>query len=184
MEESFNTQNNRVYARSSREESQLIPRLERGHYSAIVMVWYGGVVRWHLQVPFFRERSENIGKVYQLTVLEPIVKHLNQSIFGNKPWTFQQDEAHKVKTSHLWLKNNFRDFIATENWPAISPNLNPFVYMWYVLEGIAFTTWHPNIELLKRALARADENFPTQEVRLAIDEWLKSCWKAIGIHFE
>lgn len=36
VEKSFNKQNDRVYARSSREASQLIPRVERGHQPASV----------------------------------------------------------------------------------------------------------------------------------------------------
>lgn len=190
VEESFNKQNDRVYARSSREASQLIPRVQRGHHPASVMVWWGvcydGVTKLH----FCEKGVKTSAKVYQSTVLEPIVKPLNQSIFTNKPWTFQQDSApaHKAKTTQLWLKNNVPDFITTDDWPAGSPDLNPLDYkLWSVLEGMVCSTRHPNIESLKRALVRAVDNFPMHEVRLAIDGWphrLKSCWKANGSHFE
>lgn len=190
VEESFNKQNDRVYVRSSREASQLIPKVQRGHHPASVMVWWGvsyeGVTKLH-----FCERGvKTSANVYQSTVLEPIVKPLSQSLFNNKPWTFQQDSApgHKAKTTQDWLKKNVPDFISTVDWPAGSPDLNPLDYkLWSVLEGMACSTRHPNIESLKRALVRAVENFPMHEVRLAIDDWpnrLRSCWKSNGGHFE
>jgi len=38
LEETFNNQNNRVYARPSKEAQELVPWIERGHYHATVMV--------------------------------------------------------------------------------------------------------------------------------------------------
>ena len=116
---------------------------------ASFMVWwevsYDGVTKLN----FCKKRVKTCDKVYQLTVLENFVKHLN------KPWTFQLDSAlaHKAKTTRLWLKNNVLDFISTDNWPAGSPDLNPMDYkLWSVLEGIACSTRHLNIESFKRAL--------------------------------
>lgn len=190
VEESFNKQNDRVYARSSREASELIPRVERGHHPASVMVWWGVSYDGVTDLHFCEKGVKTSAKVYQTTVLEDVVKPLNQTMFANKPWTFQQDSApaHKAKTTQQWLKNNVPDFISPDDWPAGSPDLNPLDYkLWSVLEGMACSTRHRNIESLKRALVRAVDNFPMHVVRAAIDDWperLRSCWKANGGHFE
>lgn len=190
VEESFNKQNDRVYAQSSLQANELVPRVQRGHHPASVMVWWGvaydGVTKLH----FCEKGVKTSAKVYQSDVLEKVVKPLNSTLFKNEPWTFQQDSApaHKAKTTQDWLKNNLPNFISTDDWPSGSPDLNPLDYkLWSVLEGMVCTTHHKNLESLKRALIRAVDNFPMEVVRTAIDDWpvrLRSCWKANGGHFE
>lgn len=127
VEESFNRQNDRVYASSSKKASEIIPRVERGHHPASVMVWWGvsydGVTSLH----FCEKGVKTSAKVYQTTVLENVVKPLSQTMFANKHWTFQQDSApaHKAKTTQEWLKNNLPKFISPNDWPTGSPDLNP-----------------------------------------------------------
>lgn len=41
VEEYFNKQNDRVYAKSSPEARQKVPRVQKGHFPASVMVWWG-----------------------------------------------------------------------------------------------------------------------------------------------
>jgi hypothetical protein len=41
VEETYNKQNDRVYAQSSKEPRQLVPRIKQGHYLASVMLWWG-----------------------------------------------------------------------------------------------------------------------------------------------
>lgn len=190
VEESFNKQNDRVYALSSRQASELVPKVQRGHHPASVMVWWGvaydGVTKLH----FCEKGVKTSAKVYQSDVLEKVVKPLNRTLFANKPWIFQQDSApaHKAKSTQEWLKTNVPEFIFPAQWPSASPDLNPLDYkLWSVLEGMACSTRHPNIESLKHALIRAVKNFPMYEVRAAIDAWpdrLRACWKANGDHFE
>lgn len=190
VQEKFNKQNDRIYAHSSREASELVSRVEKGHHPASVMVWWGvsydGVTNLH----FCEKGVKTSGKVYQESVLEAVVKPLNQSLFQNQPWTFQQDSApaHKAKSTQTWLKNNLPDFISTEDWPSGSPDLNPLDYrLWSVLEDMVCHKRYTNIESLKKALTRAVANFPMEEVRAAIDNWpvrLKACIKAKGGHFE
>lgn len=190
VEESFNKQNDRVYALSSRHASEVSPRIQRGHHPASVMVWWGVAYDGVTELHFCEKGVKTSAKVYQTNVLENVVKPLNKTLFANKPWTFQQDSApaHKAKTTQEWLKNHVPDFISTDDWPAGSPDLNPLDYkLWSVLEAMACSTRHANIESLKRALVRAVDNFPMHEVRTAIDEWpdrLRQCWKANGGHFE
>lgn len=190
VEESFNKQNDRVYAASSRHAAELVPRVQRGHHPASVMVWWGVAYDGVTELHFCEKGVKTSAKVYQNDVLDNVVKPLNSTLFANKPWVFQQDSApaHKAKTTQEWLKNNVPGFISTDQWPSGSPDLNPLDYkLWSVLEGMACSTRHPNIDSLKRALVRAVAKFPMDVVRAAIDEWpnrLHSCWKANGGHFE
>ncbi|KAA5621435.1 helix-turn-helix domain-containing protein [Pseudomonas aeruginosa] len=41
VEESYNKQNDKVYAHSSEEASNRIPRVQRGHFPSSLMVWLG-----------------------------------------------------------------------------------------------------------------------------------------------
>ena len=101
--------------------------------------------------------------MYQTTVLEPLVKPLNTTMFPNQQWTFQQDSApaHKARTTQEWLRANVPDFISTADWPSSSPDLNPLDYkLWSVLQTMACKKRHPNVASLKRALVQAARHFP------------------------
>lgn len=190
IQEKFNKQNDRVYARSSAEASEVVRRIEKGHHPASVMVWWGVSYDGITDLHFCEKGVKTSARVYQQTILEDVVKPLNHTLFQNQSWTFQQDSApgHKAKTTQMWLLNNVPDFIGIEDWPAASPDLNPLDYkLWTVLEDMICHKRYPNIESLKQALARAVANFPIEIVRAAIDDWpvrLKACIKAKGGHFE
>ena len=51
----FNRQNGRIYTQSSKEASQLVDRVQRGHSPTSMMVWwdvsYEGVIELLLQLP-------------------------------------------------------------------------------------------------------------------------------------
>lgn len=85
VEEKYNKQNDRVYARTSYEAKDKVPRVQRGHHPASVMVWWG--VSWQGVTPIhFCESGVKISaKVYQQNCLEPVVKPLNQTLFNGKP---------------------------------------------------------------------------------------------------
>ncbi|KAL1463846.1 hypothetical protein WDU94_015547 [Cyamophila willieti] len=161
IEEKFNRQNDRVYARSSLEAAEKVPR---------------GV----------KTKAAN----YQSDILEPVVKPLSETMFANQNWTFQQDSApaHKAKTTQRWLAMNLPDFIAAEDWTSGSPDLNPLDYkLWNLLEEKACSKAHRNIESLKADLVQAAASIPLETVRAAIDDWpvrLKKCVKVRGGHFE
>lgn len=190
VEESFNKQNDRVYARSSREARELMPCIERGHFPASVMVWWGvsydGVTSMH----FCQKGVKTAARNYQRDILDKVVKPLNQTMFQNQPWTFQQDSApaHKAKTTQQWLQNHVPDFISTDLWPAASPDLNPLDYkLWSVLEGMVCAKQHHTLDSLKKSLVEAVANFPMDIVRTTIDDFpnrLRRCVKANGGHFE
>jgi hypothetical protein len=72
-------------------------------------------------------------------------------LFVGKNWTFQQDStpAHKAKTTQRWLEVIFSGFIAAQDWPSGSPDLNPLDYrLWSILEEKACSKPHRNIESL------------------------------------
>lgn len=190
VEEKFNRQNDRVYAHSSQEATEIIPKVERGHHPASVMVWWGvsyeGVTKLHFCEQGVKTRAIN----YQSDILEKVVKPLNNTVFFGKQWIFQQDSApaHKAKSTQRWLDVNLTDFIASEDWPPASPDLNPLDYcLWNILEEKACSKAHRNIESLKVDLVKAAASIPLDVVRAAIDEWpgrLEKCVKAKGGHFE
>ncbi len=61
-------------------------------------------------------------KIYEETVLKPVVKPLNNSLFKRQLWIFQQDSApaHKSKRSQEWFANNVPAFIRAEEWTSSS----------------------------------------------------------------
>lgn len=190
VEEKFNKQNDRVYAKSSKEAAELVPKVQKGHHPASVMVWWGVSYDGVTQLHFCEKGVKTSAAVYQKTVLEQVVKPLSTTIFQNQHWVFQQDSApgHKARTTQAWLRNNVPEFISAEDWPSGSPDLNPLDYkLWSILEGMVCTKRYPNIDALKKALSKAVANFPMDVVRPAIDDWpnrLKACVKAKGGHFE
>jgi hypothetical protein len=190
VEEKFNRQNDRVYARSSKEAAEKIPKVERGHHPASIMVWWGvaydGVTPLHFCEQGVKTKAIN----YQSDILEHVVKPLNNSLFSGNYWVFQQDSApaHKAKTTQTWLESNVPDFIRSSDWPSASPDLNPLDYcLWNILEEKACSKSHRNIESLKADLIKAAASIPIEVVRGCIDTWpnrLRKCIKAKGGHFE
>lgn len=190
IEEKFNRQNDRVYAYSSREAAEKIPRVQRGHHPASIMVWWGVSYEGVTQLHFCEQGVKTKATNYHSDVLEKAVKPLNETMFHGEHWSFQQDSApaHKAKMNQKWCADNLPDFIATEDWPSGSPDLNPLDYrLWDYLEQKACSKRHRNIESLKASLTKAAASIPLEVVRAAIDEWperLKKCVKAKGGHFE
>lgn len=190
IEEKFNRQNDRVYARSSREATEMVGRVERGHHPASVMVWWGVSWKGVTELHFCEKGVKTSARVYKETVLQDLVLPLNETLFNGAHWVFQQDSApaHKARITQAWLRDHLPEFISTEEWPSASPDLNPLDYkLWSYLEAQACRTRHPNIDSLKRALVRAVDEIPLEKVRAAIDDWprrLKACVKSNGGHFE
>ena len=83
VEQCFNAQNDRVYASSSQQAATRVPRVQRSHHPASVMVWWGVSFNGTTQLHFCEQGVKTSAHVYQTTVLEPIVKPLNTTMFPN-----------------------------------------------------------------------------------------------------
>ena len=190
VEEKFNRQNNKVYAKSSKDVPASARNVSRTHHPASVMVWWGVSYEGVTQLHFCQQGVKVKAKNYQSDILEPVVKPLSHTLFHNKDWVFQQDSApsHKAKTTQAWLRENVPAFIPVNEWPSSSPDLNPLDYsLWTELELRACRKSHPNLESLKRALVREAKLIPLEKIRAAIDDWpnrLRACIKNKGGHFE
>ena len=190
IEQKYNRQNDKVYARSSREAQEKVGRVERGHHPSSVMVWWGVSFDGTTKLHFCNQGVKTRAKNYQEDILEKVVKPLSDTLFAGKHWVFQQDSApaHKARTTQQWLEENVPEFIKASDWPSGSPDLNPLDYrLWSHLELMACHRGHRNLESLKAALVKAVERFPQEVLRTAIDDWprrLQACVKAKGGHFE
>ncbi len=190
VEESYNKQNDKVYAHSSEEASNRIPRVQRGHFPSSLMVWLG-VSYWGLtEVHFCEKGVKTNAVVYQNTVLTNLVEPVSHTMFNNRHWVFQQDSApaHRAKSTQDWLAAREIDFIRHEDWPSSSPDLNPLDYkIWQHLEEKACSKPHPNLESLKTSLIKAAADIDMDLVRAEIDDWprrLEACIQNHGGHFE
>ncbi|CAI6362976.1 unnamed protein product [Macrosiphum euphorbiae] len=101
------------------------------------MVWWG--VSWHgvTEIHFCEKGVITGARVYQTTVLDPILRHLNSTLFKGIDWVFQQYAApgHKVKTTQHWLENSVPNFIKASDWPSASPDISPLdCGLWSILE--------------------------------------------------
>ena len=146
MEETFNKHNDRVNTWSSKEARKLVPRIERGHYPASVMVWWGGIT----SLLFCEKGVKTAARNYQQDILTNVVEPLNQTMFQNRPWIFQQDSApaHKGKKCNSGLKIMCPNLLVMT-----SPDLNPLdLKLWSVLEGMVCTRYSHNLKSLKQVL--------------------------------
>src|SRR5215469_11913072 len=190
VEEKFNRQNDRVYAKSVKDIQKPIRGVKRSHGPGSVMVWAG--VSWFGKAPlhFVQKGVKVNAKNYIADVLEPIVKPLSHTLFERKSWTFQQDSApaHKANITQSWLKDNVPDCITMAEWPSGSPDLKPVDYeIWSKLEEKVCSKPHTSVEALKRSLLREWERFPMETVRACIADWrnrLQRCIDAKGGNFE
>ena len=89
LEETFNKQNDRVYAWLSKEVRELVPRIKQGHYPASVIVWWDGIISLH----FCEKDGKKVTKNYQWNIFKNVVEPLNQTMFQIRPWIFQNHFA-------------------------------------------------------------------------------------------
>ena len=106
-----------------------MPRIERGYYPASVMVWWVGVTSLH----FCEKGVKTVARNYQRDILTNVVEPLNQTMFQNKLWIFQQDSApaHKTKTTQQWFENHVLTYISSDH----SYCDHNFI-LWSVLESV------------------------------------------------
>ena len=88
----------------------------------ILVLWrvsYDGITYLH----FCEKGIKTAVKNYKRDILANAMEPLNQSMFQNRSWIFQQDSApaHKVKTMQQWLENHVPEFISSDHLPSAKP---------------------------------------------------------------
>uniref|UniRef100_A0A914UNG0 DDE_3 domain-containing protein n=1 Tax=Plectus sambesii TaxID=2011161 RepID=A0A914UNG0_9BILA len=110
--------------------------------------------------------------------------------FGNRPWTLQQDwaPAHLAKTSISLCKSLFPDVWDRDVWPPNSPDANPLDYsVWSILQNKACATRHTSEDALKRALQKAWDEIPVEQLASIVENFpkrLRAIVAAKGGHIE
>jgi inhibitor of nuclear factor kappa-B kinase subunit alpha len=190
VEMSWNAQNNRIYA-TQRSDIPISAQIrQRTSHPASVMVWAGVSMNGKTDLVFVDKGIKIKSQNYIDDILEPHLIPCGEQLFGNGRWCFQQDSApaHSAKVTQLWCSTNLPDFIATSDWPASSPDLNPLDYfVWSKLQQMVCCKNYASITALKAALQRGWANLPQEEVCAAIQSWkkrLRLCVKNRGGHFE
>ena len=136
------------------------------------MIWWGVAYDGVNKLLFCEKGVKASAKVYQSYVLEKvgfIRFFFNITLFANKPWTFQQDSApvHNTKPTQMAEKQHSRVHFYRSG----SSDVNPLEYkLWSTLEGMAWSTRHPNI-VSKAWSCPSRGQFPR-------------VWKANGGHFK
>lgn len=174
LEESYNSQNDRVYSLSIKDIPTNVRMVNRYQNSSATMVWGAVSHRGKLPLKFIRKDIKIDSAYYQSKILIAHMKPEADRLYPEGGWIFQQDSApaHKAKVNQEWLRSNSPDFISTQEWPASSPDLNPLDYfVWGKLQAIVNSKQHRSLESLERTLLREWEKLPMEEVRAAIASW-------------
>ena len=125
----------RVYAQSSKEACELVPRIEQGLYPGLVgrFLW-----RYHFFTFLWNGRWNSVKKLW-VGYFNKCTGDSKPNYFPNKPWIFQQDSApaHKTKTAQQFLENHVPEFLVVTIGCQPAQTLIPLNYkLWSVLEGI------------------------------------------------
>jgi inhibitor of nuclear factor kappa-B kinase subunit alpha len=190
LQESYNAQNKRVYARTSEDIPQNLRTVQRYQNSSAVMVW--GAISHKGKLPLiFIDKDVKINQdVYRSEILETHLKPEASRLYPKRDWIFQQDSApaHRAIANQVWCERNCPKFIPTKEWPASSPDLNPLDYfVWGYLEPIVNKKQHHSLDALKRTLSREWDRMSMKLVRAAIDGWrgrLRAVINSNGDRFE
>ena len=86
-----------------RETHAEAPRIQRKHHLAWICwgVSYDATTKLH----FCEKGLKTSPKVYENTLLEPVVKLFNNNLFSNEHWSFKQDlaPACKANSTKVWI---------------------------------------------------------------------------------
>ena len=91
-----------------RETHDKAPKIQRDHHTTWFCwgVSYDATTKLH----FCEKGVKTSAKVYENTVLEPVVKLFKNTLFSNEHWSFMQDlaPARKTNSTKVWLWGIFR----------------------------------------------------------------------------
>ena len=141
-------------------------------------VCFGGKERLH----FVNEKAKVDTMHYVGHLLPKIVEDCNQLLLTG--FTFQQDgaPAHTARSAQVWLQANCLDFIAKDQWPPNSPDLNPLDYHVWGMMLEAYHQLHPKPKStgLKKVLQVIWVGLPQKPIDKAVYSFpkqLKNAWK-------
>lgn len=175
IEQSFNSQNDRVYLKGKSNENLQLRTVTRKQAPPYVMVWAAVTADGRSPLVFLDRGVKVNATVYREQVLEGALKPWADKHFGRKRWTFQQDSApsHKARVNQDWLKNNVPGFISSTQWMANSPDANPMDFsIWGILKAKACSKKHGSMEALKASLHREWQRIPQSHLRAACDAFI------------
>ena len=127
LEAPYVPQNQRVYAKNKEDLNSDDLVAPSTTWPQQVMVWGGISGKGKTELVFVEKGVKINSENYMNNILIPYLNPLNQSIFKNIQWIFQQDSApsHSSKSTQAWCRENLPGFISSEEWPPFSPDLNP-----------------------------------------------------------
>uniref|UniRef100_A0A914X8P7 Tc1-like transposase DDE domain-containing protein n=1 Tax=Plectus sambesii TaxID=2011161 RepID=A0A914X8P7_9BILA len=187
IEEALNSQNVRVW---TADPFSVQRKLTRKQGAASIMVWGGITSDGRTPLHVFKKGTRITAKVYQQEILEGVLEPWAQQHFADRHWCLQQDSApaHRAKSVQKWCRDRIPDFIAYEDWPSSSPDLNPMDFaVWGILTKDVSATYHKSAASLERKLRAAWAKIPQETLRAAVDVFprrVKACIKAKGDNFE
>uniref|UniRef100_A0A7I5EEC4 DDE_3 domain-containing protein n=1 Tax=Haemonchus contortus TaxID=6289 RepID=A0A7I5EEC4_HAECO len=167
VEQVLNKQNDRIYAKSKPKEV-----IQRKAHPLSLMVFAGITAEAKTPLIFVPQGVKVNGEAY-LGISEN-----------------QQDGApgHKSRIVQEFCRGAFPDFIAFDEWPPDSPDLNPMNFsVWSTLEAKACAKPHNNSDSLKKALQKAWDQLDASYLRATVDAFprrLQACVDAEGDRFQ
>ena len=119
LERPLNKQNDRVYGVSLQEIPRYVRAIPRYQNASGVMVFGAFFKQIKLLLKLIDRGVEINQQLYLNDILKSHVKPNADRMFGNRPYTFQQDSvsAHKAKTVQVWSEKNFPCSFQCRNGP-------------------------------------------------------------------
>ena len=166
----LNKQNSRVIASSVKAldpEHRFVQRKQGGPK---VMVWAAFSSHTKTRIIVIRSGLKMNSDVYQTEVLAKEVKNAGTKYFHGQRWLYQQDGApnHTSRSTIAWLSENRIPFIAPNEWPPSSPDLNPADFcLWGLMEAEVNKAAHNSEASLLKAIIAAWRKIPQEALRNA-----------------
>lgn len=190
LQETYNRQNNRVYAVRIEDlpvQQRIIQRVQK---PASLLVWAAVSFRGKFSLHFVPPHQTIDRFYYRDEILRNVLFPEAQRLHLGGDWTFMQDgaPAHTAKVTQDWCRTNLPNFISKDEWPPSSPDLNPMDYsIWSALQARVDARQPRSLDQLRQVIQQQWDALPLEIVRNSVTSWrdrLRQCVKASGGHFE
>ncbi|KAF2369158.1 hypothetical protein FHG87_000079 [Trinorchestia longiramus] len=90
------------------------------------MVWAGVSSKSKAPFTLVPEGVKTKATSYEDLILELVAEHLNQALFNDGQFFFQQEgaPAHTTNRIQRWFRDNVPDFLPKKEWSPLRPDLN------------------------------------------------------------